>query len=106
MDEVIHDYDEVKYVTLDVAGINQISFKLVKGSQDVGIGVPKLWKAGQTATVATNPMDKLPRDVSNSSSSICRATRGSYVKLHAKDREYSGTTPNPQHKHRLLIRWK
>jgi hypothetical protein len=86
MDEVIHDYDEVKYVTLDVAGINQISFKLVKGSQDVGIGVPKLWKAGQTATVATNPMDKLPKGrVKLVEQHMPYYTRGSYVKLITKD---------------------
>lgn len=61
LDEVIHDYDEVRYVTLDVTGVQKVTFKHVKGSQNIGIGVPKLWKAGQNAVVATNPMDKLPK---------------------------------------------
>lgn len=61
MDYVVHDYDEVRYITLDVRGVNELIFKLVKGGQNIGIGVPKLWKAGQNVVVAENPMDKLPK---------------------------------------------
>ncbi len=61
LDEVIHDYDEVRYITLDVSGAQKVTFKHVKGSQDIGIGVPKLWKAGQNAVVATNPLNNLPK---------------------------------------------
>lgn len=61
MDYVVHDYDEVRYVTLDVKGVNELTFKNVKGSQRIGIGVPTLWKAGQNAVAASNPLDKLPK---------------------------------------------
>lgn len=61
LDEVVHDYDEVRYTTLDVSGVQKITFKHVKGGQDIGIGVPKLWKAGQNAVVASNPMNSLPK---------------------------------------------
>ena len=86
MDEVVHDYDEVRYVTLDVAGIKQLNFKIVKGSQDVGIGVPKLWKAGQNVVVATNPMDRLPKGrVKLVEQHKPYYTRGSYVKQITND---------------------
>lgn len=61
MDEVVHDHDAARYVTLDVAGVEKITFKNIKGSEKIGIGVPKLWKAGQNVVVAPNPMDKLPK---------------------------------------------
>ena len=86
LDEVVHDYDEVRYVTLNVAGKTQITFKLVKGSQNVGIGVPKLWKAGQNAVAATNPMDKLPKGcIKLVEQHKPYYTRGSYVKQITKD---------------------
>ena len=61
MDEVVHDYDALRYITLNVEGVNELTFKLVKGGQNIGIGVPKLWKAGQNAVVDSNPMDNLPK---------------------------------------------
>ncbi len=86
MDEVIHDYDEVRYITLNVAGKNQLTFKLVKGAQNVGIGSPKLWKAGQHAIVAANPMDNLPKGrVKLVEQLKPYFTRGSYVKQITKD---------------------
>lgn len=62
LDVIVNCYDEVRFITLDVSGVNQITFKNVRGSETIGIGTPKLWKAGQNAVVAPNPMDKLPKD--------------------------------------------
>lgn len=86
LDEVIHDYDAVRYVTLKVADVNKITFKVVMGSQNIGIGVPKLWKAGQNAIVATNPLDNLPQDrVKLVEQLKPYFTRGSYVKQISTD---------------------
>lgn len=61
LDEVVHDYDATRYVTLNVVGIDKLTFKVVKGSQNVGIGAPKLWKAGQRVVADPNPLDDLPK---------------------------------------------
>lgn len=60
LDVVVNDHDAPRFITLDVAGVDKITFKNVRGTEKVGIGVPKLWKAGQNVVVATNPLDKLP----------------------------------------------
>lgn len=62
LDVIVNCYDEVRFMTLDVSGVNQVTFKNVRGSENIGIGIPKLWKSGQNAVVAPNPMDKLPKD--------------------------------------------
>lgn len=61
LDVVVNDHDALRFITLDVAGVDKVTFKNVKGSEKIGIGVPKLWKAGQNVVVATNPLDKLPK---------------------------------------------
>ena len=61
LDVVVNDHDALRFITLDVAGVDKVTFKNVKGSEKIGIGVPKLWKAGQKVVVATNPLDKLPK---------------------------------------------
>lgn len=61
LDVVVNDHDALKFITLDVTGVDKVTFKNVKGSEKIGIGVPKLWKAGQKVVVATNPLDKLPK---------------------------------------------
>ena len=61
LDEVVNDHDAPRFITLDVAGVDKITFKNVRGTEKIGIGVPKLWKAGQTVVVAPNPLDKLPK---------------------------------------------
>ncbi len=61
LDVVVNDHDALRFVTLDVAGVDKVTFKNVKGSEKIGIGVPKLWKAGQKVVVATNPLDNLPK---------------------------------------------
>ena len=86
MDEVVHDYDAMRYVTLNVEGVKQLTFKLVKGNQDIGIGVPKLWKAGQNAVVAPNSLDNLPKGKIKLVEQLKPYfTRGSYVKLITDD---------------------
>lgn len=88
LDEVVHDYDEVRFITLKVAGVNNLTFKVVQGGQNVGVGVPKLWKAGQNAVVAPNPLDNLPKGrVKLVEQLKPYFTRGSYVKLITDDRE-------------------
>lgn len=61
LDVVVNDHDAPHFVTLDVAGVDKITFKNVRGSEKIGIGVPKLWKTGQNVVVAANPLDKLPK---------------------------------------------
>ena len=61
LDEVVNCHDAPRFITLNVAGVDRITFKNVRGTEKIGIGVPKLWKAGQNAVVAENPMDKLPK---------------------------------------------
>lgn len=61
MDVVVNDHDAPHFVTLDVAGVDKITFKNLRGSEKIGIGMPKLWKTGQNVVVAANPLDKLPK---------------------------------------------
>lgn len=61
LDVVVNDHDAPHFVTLDVAGVDKITFKNVRGSEKIGIGVSKLWKTGQNVVVAANPLDKLPK---------------------------------------------
>lgn len=61
LDEVVNDHDALRFITLDVTGVDRVTFKNVRGSEKIGIGVPKLWKAGQKVVVADNPLDKLPK---------------------------------------------
>lgn len=61
LDVVVNDHDALRFITLDVSGVDKITFKNIKGSEKIGIGVPKLWKAGQNVVVADNPLDKLPK---------------------------------------------
>ena len=61
LDIVIHDHDEIRFFTLNVAGADRITFKNVKGGELIGILDPKLWKAGQIPVFTDNPMDKLPQ---------------------------------------------
>ncbi len=61
LDVVVNDHDAPHFVTLDVAGVDKITFKNVRGSEKIGIGMPKLWKTGQNVVVAANPLDKLPK---------------------------------------------
>ncbi|MCQ2182164.1 MAG: NPCBM/NEW2 domain-containing protein [Bacteroidales bacterium] len=61
LDVVVNDHDAPHFVTLDVAGVDKITFKNVRGSEKIGIGEPKLWKTGQNVVVAANPLDKLPK---------------------------------------------
>ncbi len=61
LDVVVNDHDALRFITLDVAGVDKVTFKNVKGSEKIGIGEPRLWKAGQKVVVAANPMDKLPK---------------------------------------------
>ena len=61
LDRVVWAYDAPSYITLDVTGVNELKFTVLKGGQDVAFANVKLWKAGQKVIPEPNPMNRLPK---------------------------------------------
>ena len=59
LDEVIWNHDAPREVVLDVKGVKELRFDVMRGSTDLAVAAARLWKAGQTPTPAPNPL-KLP----------------------------------------------
>ena len=57
VDDVLHQWDAPKIVTLDISGVDQLRFEDWSGLEGVYFGEIKLWKQGQTPT---------PYNISNS----------------------------------------
>ncbi len=58
VDDVLHQWDAPKIVTLDISGVDQLRFEDWSGLEGVYFGEIKLWKKGQTPT---------PYNISNAS---------------------------------------
>ena len=50
VDDVLHQWDAPKIVTLDISGVDQLRFEDWSGLEGVYFGEIKLWKKGQTPT--------------------------------------------------------
>ena len=59
LDEVVWNHDAPREVVLDVKGVKELRFDVMRGSTELAVGAARLWKAGQTVTPAPNPL-KLP----------------------------------------------
>ena len=59
LDEVVWNHDAPREVVLDVKGIKELRFDVMRGSTDLAVAAARLWKSGQTPTPAPNPL-KLP----------------------------------------------
>lgn len=58
LDEVVFAYDAPRFLTFDVAGVNEIVFTIPRGDTQIAFGNVKLWKAG---TAVSNPNTLLSR---------------------------------------------
>lgn len=59
MDEVVWNHDAPREVTLDVKGVKELRFDVMRGETELAIAAIRLWKTGQKPTAAPNPL-KLP----------------------------------------------
>lgn len=59
LDEVVWNHDAPREVTLDVKGVQELRFDVMRGSTELAVGAARLWKAGQKVTPAPDPL-KLP----------------------------------------------
>ena len=56
LDEVIWNHDAPREVELDVRGVKELRFDVMRGETDLAVSVARLWKAGQRPTAAPNPL--------------------------------------------------
>lgn len=56
MDEVVWNHDAPREVTLDVKGVRELRFDVMRGATGLAVGAARLWKAGQRPTAAPNPL--------------------------------------------------
>lgn len=61
LDEVVFGYDAPRFYTFDVAGVNELTFTIPRGSLDVAFGNIKLWKAGVTPSNPNTLLSGLPK---------------------------------------------
>ena len=59
LDEVVWNHDAPREVTLDVKGVKELRFDVIRGETDLAVGAIHLWKPGQKPTPTTTPL-KLP----------------------------------------------
>ena len=59
LDEVVWSHDAPREVVLDIKGVKELRFDVMRGETALAVGAIKLFKAGQTVTPAGNPL-KLP----------------------------------------------
>ena len=56
LDEVVWNHDAPREVTLDVKGVKELRFDVMRGTTDLVVAHVYLWKAGQKPTPAPNPL--------------------------------------------------
>ncbi|MCQ2329189.1 MAG: NPCBM/NEW2 domain-containing protein [Paludibacteraceae bacterium] len=61
LDDVVFDHDALRMIKLDVTDVNILKISVLQGSQNVGFGNVKLWKAGQKILQTGNPLNSLPK---------------------------------------------
>ncbi len=63
MDEVVYPYSVPKRIRLNIKGVNELKFALVKGNGQIGFGEATLWTAGQTPVETGNIISKKPATI-------------------------------------------
>lgn len=61
LDTPVWEHDALRFINLDVTGVKELKFSVLKGTFAVAIGQPRLWKSGQKPILPANPLDKLPK---------------------------------------------
>ena len=56
LDEVVWNHDAPREVTLDVKGVRELRFDVMRGETGLAVSAARLWKAGQRPTAPTNPI--------------------------------------------------
>ena len=56
LDEVVWNHDAPREVTLDVKGVCELRFDVMRGETSLAVSAARLWKAGQRPTAAPNPI--------------------------------------------------
>ena len=59
LDEVVWNHDAPREVTLDVKGVKELRFDVMRGETDLAVVAARLWKAGQKPTASPNPLQHL-----------------------------------------------
>ena len=55
-DEIVRKYDVPRRMTLDISGVDELEFAIVKGEDDIGFAEVSLWKEGETPVETGNPV--------------------------------------------------
>ena len=55
-DEIVRKYDVPRRMTLDIRGVDELEFAIVKGEDDIGFAEVSLWKEGETPVETGNPV--------------------------------------------------
>lgn len=63
VDEVIYPYGIPKRITLDIKGVDELKFVLVKGAGYIGVAEATLWSAGQTPVETGNLITEKPQTI-------------------------------------------
>lgn len=60
LDEVVFAYDAPRFLTFDVAGVNEIVFTIPRGDTQIAFGNVKLWKAGAAVSNPNTLLSRVP----------------------------------------------
>lgn len=55
-DEIVRKYDVPRRMTLDISGVDELEFAIVKGEDDIGFAEVSLWKEGEAPVETGNPV--------------------------------------------------
>ena len=56
LDEVVWNHDAPREVVLDVKGVKELRFDVMRGETELAVAAVRLWKAGQTPAASPNPL--------------------------------------------------
>ena len=60
LDEVVWTHDAPREVVLDVKGVKELRFDVLRGETEMAFAQVRLWKAGQKPAPVADPLSKLP----------------------------------------------
>lgn len=82
LDEVVFAYDAPRFLTLDVAGVNEIVFSIPRGSTEIVFGNVKLWKAGAAVSNPNTLLSRVPGGTVNlmQTNQLYKYREGGFVK--------------------------
>lgn len=61
LDKLVYPYDTPQRITLDIRGVNELKFVLVRGGGPIAVAEATLWTAGQTPVETGNRITGKPR---------------------------------------------